>query len=329
MELDAGSLAKVRYLDQNVAHGRAIQLLPFWDGVAWTVWRPTADGLQELHPRGAARTDYVAVEAASPNDIHMPFIEFIWQRVNIGDVLSFLDRIRDDVHHLGTNLAKVDHFFDSRSSLGLGVGAFVATELEYLFTLCRSLLDLIQELIAKAWMHVRLTDPQMEGKRRPLPKTLRKVLLDGSDQPKSSDQIREQFEVPPALAHAYAMVAPFFAKLRSFRDAVVHGGTSVDLVVCTERGFCVSKSRLPFRLFDIWKPEHAFNDQAYSLRPFISHLAVATIDACNALVEGLARQVIFAPELAPGYSVFIRGIHNEALIRAKRLCDGDEEPWWG
>jgi hypothetical protein len=327
MEASASILSKISYLDVQAVGDRVVGLLPLWNGRTWTLWIPAADGLLEMHPLDATQAEYVASEAAGETDILLPFLDLLWQRCSWSDVVPSLTRIRDDLYNLGAALAKIDHFFEMRDTIGLGVGRFVCTELEYIFAVCRSLLDLVQEAVSTLWGRVRLIDSVADGKKGALPRSLRKVVVE-SERLRSSEEIREKFLTPAPLSEAYATIAPFFSNLRRFRDAVLHGGTSVDLVVSTERGFCVSPKRLPFRLFDIWRPEHAFNTEAYSLRPFVAHVVATTIDACDRIVAGLAQEIVFPAEIAPGYRVFLRGMHNAQLIRAKRLSDGEGDVWW-
>ena len=230
---DLGEAAK-REMD-----GRVLEAMPVWDGEQWTIWLPIGGGgLRPMHPTAALQTDYLARMAAHANDVSFPFLEFLWQRASWPDVIQVLKRLRRDVRNFATCLAKFDHYYSTRSVLGSGASTFVETEIEYLFTLSRSIFDLLQEVIVCIGANVELCDPLAGGRKVVLPKFFRKVVLKDDAAVPAAD-IQSRFQLRPGLAESYASIAQFFAQVRRFRDDVVHRGTSVELVFVTERGFCV------------------------------------------------------------------------------------------
>jgi hypothetical protein len=328
--LHRDELAKVSYLDTSRLGERTVALLPLWDGLQWRVWIPDKDKLIELHPGNAMQADYVALEKASESDLWFGFLDFLWRRASWPPVLTLIERIRADIHNLGTALAKIDHFFAGRKEIGFGVGAFVQTEIEYLFMLSRSLFDLIHQLIGFVWSKkVILDDSAAEKKRkqRALPESFADVVLEGNSRVRTAADLKEKYAFTALLADAYQEAGPFFANMRTFRDEVAHGGTSPDIIYVTDRGFCVDPTRKPFASFDIWSEASRFNERLSCLRVFLAHLVFTSIDRCSALVDGLARSVTFPPDLAPGYKVFVRGPHNHALATAQAISEGGD-PWW-
>ncbi|WP_437304842.1 hypothetical protein [Sorangium sp. So ce388] len=330
MELTRDILRVVPYLDIDTIGARRVKLMPMWDGSRWHLWLPGPNGLTLMHPPEAFETDYVARQAARGTDLVIPFVDLMWQRASWAEVCPQISSISADFHNLGTSVAKIDHFFATRKDLGLAATTFVKTELEYIFMLSRSVFDLLQEVVATIWnTYVQLTDEASEARRRSrkLPKTFSKTVLIEKKGAKSPDELVREYVLPPGVADAYSAAAPFFIAVRRFRDAVVHGGKDVRLLYSTEKGFCIQKHMREFADLPIWREEHAFNENIVSLLPLIAYVVLGTIEACNNVMLAFAREIVLPPEIAPGYRVFIRGPHNDALIWMQEVANG-ASPWW-
>ena len=324
-------LQKVTYLDVRNLDDRTVKLMPLWDGVDWHMWFETPIGLVQGKVVDTAEGDYVAKTAAKDTDLFIPFVHLMWQHASWRDICPLILAISDDFHNMGTSVAKLRHFFDFRSKIpSSGANRFALTELEYLVTLTRTVFDLLQEMIAAIWKtRVKLLDESAETYRRahPLPETFSKIVLHNKQQLKTADEIEEQYGLPRPLAEQYAKVAPFFSQLRQIRDNVVHGGSGFSFIFDTERGFCVNPKVRPFSVFNGWRPEHYYNENIVSVVPWIADTILRTIDACNGLIGTFASIVQLPPAIAPGYSIFVRGPHNEALTELLKVNAG-ASPWW-
>ena len=95
----------------------------------------------------------------------------------------------------------------------------------------------------------------------------------------------------------------------------------------TEKGFCVSPQSKYFEDFP-WKPEHYYNENIVSRRPWIANAVLGTIEACSEIMFALASEIRFPDPIAPGHLVFIRDPSNEALIRLLNVHQG-RLVWWG
>src|SRR4051812_17234914 len=129
LRLSNTALSKIPYLDVLSIQGRYVNLMPLWDSGRWRAWLPAGDDVREVEAHGAEQLDYVAHERASPTDVIIPFIEFMWQYGSWPDVVHLIPRARSDIHNLATSLAKIDHFFQTRDVIGQGVAHFVQTEI--------------------------------------------------------------------------------------------------------------------------------------------------------------------------------------------------------
>jgi hypothetical protein len=317
---------------EHLVDGRTVNVMPLWDGNNWRMWVPTPEGFIEGKMADTTDGDYVGVGAARENDLYIPFIELMWQRASWPDVCPLITSIADDFHNMGTSLAKLRLFFDCSSKLQpLSAGQFAATELEYMVILARTVFDSLQEIVRTIWKTVKLTDPTLEERHRRaaiLPKSFADVLF-RDNKLQSAVEIEERFVLPAPLAQQYATVAPFFLELRKARDRVVHGGSTVGFVFKTERGFCINPKLAPFSSFDGWRPEHYYNENIASILPWVGHIVIRTVDACNAIMNTFASIILLPPEIAPGYHIYVRGPHTDAIVEALRIYKGEAPPWWG
>jgi hypothetical protein len=212
----------------------------------------------------------------------------------------------------------------------VAVPDFAETELEYLVILTRSVFDLLQEAISLMWEnHVLLLDPEQERlrKQRSLPDTFSRIVLVEKQQARTAAQIETKFGVSPTLAAAYEQVTPFFFELRRFRDRIVHSNGGSGRIYVTERGFCVSNDSTIYRQFGGWSVDHRYNENLVSVLPWMAHVILRTIGACNHLTEAFVRTITPQPPIAPGYRVFVRGPATDALINVLDVFQGGSS-WW-
>jgi len=325
-------LRTVIYLDTRQLGDRTVNLMPLWDGTRWHVWFRTPNGFLEGNVVDVIESDYVGVAAAKPSDLFIPFVHLMWQHASFPETSPLISAICDDFHNMGTSVAKLRHFFGCRHSLPRGgASRFASTELEYLAVLTRTVFDLLQEMISVMWRDkVLLHDKTADDYRRghALPETFSKVVLQDKGSLKSADVIEAQYRLPRPLAEQYANRAPFFLELRDLRNRVVHGGTGFKAIYDTERGFCVNPKSPPFASFNGWIPDHNYNDTLASILPWIADLILQTMNACTSLMSTFASVIQLPPEIAPGYRVFVRGPHTEALAELLQIHSG-ASPWWG
>jgi hypothetical protein len=168
-KITADDLRTVTYLDVTVLGDRAANLMPLWDGARWHMWLPGPHGLVNTEPIDAVQVDYVAKEPADKSDLLIPFVHLMWQRASWPEVCPLIRAICEDFHNMGTSIARLRLFFDSREALAGGLASrFAATELEYLIILARTVFDLLQEMASRIWqVRVRLSDESAERPSQP------------------------------------------------------------------------------------------------------------------------------------------------------------------
>jgi len=323
-------LRKLPYLDVDALGGRTLKLMPLWDGTSWKMWADTDYDLIELKIVDTLESDYVAHTAAKESDLFIPFIHLMWQRLSYTEIAPLISAISDDFHSMGTSVAKLRFFANSSPGIHGQLHRFASTELEYLVTLARGVFDLVQEIISWIWKHrVRMVDPEEEKFRasQTLPETFSKLVLVEKARLRTGEEIQARFGLPKLLADEYGSIAPFFASIRTVRDRIVHGGGGFNGIFETERGFCVDPKRAPFNSFPGWLPCHYYNQNIVSILPWVAYVILQTIDTCNRLVDCFCQIMQPPREIAPGYTIFVRGPHNQAIVDLLTVHSGGS-PWW-
>jgi hypothetical protein len=213
--------------------------------------------------------------------------------------------------------------FDHSGDNARDTGRMVVTEIEYMFLTCRSIFDLLQEVIVALWSKVRI--PNQDAKKANLPSTYRKMVL-RDEKPMSKEEIANRFRLPEGIAAIYASSAPFFTWLRSYRDLVAHSGHTPDKVFITEKGFAISKEDRPFRDMEIWCEANSLPNQLGSVLSVMGHLLATTFATCDLFAEAFSKTIQFPPPVAPKHHIFVCGPHLHNLASLNELVQ--KRPWY-
>jgi hypothetical protein len=323
-------LKQVPHLNLGDLGDRQINLMPLWDGETWHSWIPTEDKIVRMPMQGLVEGNYLAKAVQTESDLFIRFVDLMWQRASWPEIVPLVIAIEDDFCNMGTSITKLKHIFQTQKLLPQGAPrTFAATELEYLIILCRTVFDLLHEMISRIWnMRVCLLDPDAERRRksRKLPTDSFARICLKEDSPLTVEEIEQRFRLPKALAEQYVLAAPFFVELRKLRTVVVHGGTELVHIVETERGFCIGKNSPLLRAIPC-KFTHEYNEHLVSILPLLSAMIVQTIDTCNSLVNAFARIIPLPGRIAPAYHVFVRGPNTKALLEVLEIHNGGPA-WW-
>lgn len=312
------------YLNVEALAGRQIPLHTFHDGNRWNVWHPIEHGL--LQPlqvfEDISETVYIALKPVHSSDAYFKFFNFIHKHVDIRTSLPFINALTSDIFNIGTSLKKLDLFRSLGKDLG-GRSRIVSTELEYLLVVCRSIFDLLQEIICRIWKEIEITGSSI--KKQELTNYFSKMVLSGQEVI-SSQKIQEKYGLPPSLAIWYSECAPFFCELRNARDKIVHQPSDVPLLYIMDDGFIGvnSVSSLFSKMID-W-PENALkNGTIGSLNYFIANFICKTLDACEKFAIAFIQEIDIYPDFAPNHSFFLRSHHMSSLMGIYNILELD--PW--
>jgi hypothetical protein len=309
--IDIRELTAIPYLDVANLNGRTISSLMFHDAGSWRTWIAAGDRLIEVRAWPAESFYFSKVEA-NPNDIAFHFLDFMAQHASFPQVTLALSGISDDIFNLSASLAKIEHLHATRDAIGHGCHRMATSEVEYVFLVCRSIFDLLQEIASKLWETITLTDASIE--KKPLMKSFN-AMTRYKGKPVTREILARRFGLPDSFADFYVKWQGFFELLRGFRDNVVHHGSQVQTIFNDEKGFMIAKSLRPFGDMDMWRDNERLPNEVVPLMPALGVVIYKTLAACEDFSRTLSTIIKFPPPIAPGMHLFMRGYFNESLTR--------------
>jgi hypothetical protein len=299
---------------------RGEQYRDWGDESDWYIWVTSPNGLQRV--RGfPERSLYFGKQVESSHDIYIPFFSFYTQSALFPDVQTLVSRLLVDVRHLSTSMSKIG-LFDYLSRNGnLNPDQFVKSEVEYIFTTCRSMYETLYFVIKNTWGHIEI----LEGGKQELPKKFGDVALDSDGNPEDLTYLKEELELPDKLAEYFVDAAEDFANIRDARDKIIHHGKSLRTIFLAEDGLAVKIDEELFEGFDVWSDEQINENNLAPIWPIIAYVQRATFDALNNYVASLTDSITFPDPIAPDYTVFLRGDTIRYLPYLGYLIEVD--PW--
>jgi len=199
MSIKQSELTKIPFIDSKNIGGRVLTTLIFFEEGEWQLWLPLQTGLERFKGE-PAEADYFARTQERDTDIYLDFLNFMTQRACWADAMRFIDGIRNDIHNLGASLGKLQLFHSSSTDKHQEVRRFASTEVEYIFGICRSLFDLLQEVIVTLWQKIELKDKSL--KKCNLKKSFSRMVL-YDERLMTIEKIQTRFHVPIELASFY------------------------------------------------------------------------------------------------------------------------------
>jgi len=324
-KIEHSNLTKLPYislLTSDKICNRIIPIFPIWENQEWKT--PILFGNKiDMITAVPAKSDYIAKEIENSNtDIYLPFFNFFYKFITFPDLMHYFDCLSNDIHNLFKSIAKVDMFF-KLGNKDSEIGDFIATEIEYIVILCKSLFDLLQIIISHIWKNVKLV--KGENKKN-LPETFRKMIYKDK-QILSKQEIIEKYNIPEVLANYYSNIAPFYEKLKIFRDKIVHQGKISETIFVLEIGFAILNSSFLYSDYkELLIKEFAYNDRLYSIRPILYHWITNTINSCNLFSETISKIIKFSESLIKDYNIYTRSYYIKNYLKMKEELKNN--PWW-
>lgn len=316
--MNISKLSTIPYLDLSNLHGRFISTLMFYDSGVWRMWITAGDQLLEVKA-WPAETFYFSVEPESPFDICFHFLDFIAQRASFYELQKPILGLRDDVFNISASIAKISHLHATRDIIGAGVSRMVVIEVEYLFSVCRSIYDLLQEIASALWETISIHDSSV--KKKPLKETFSKMVL-FQGRSSTETELTERFGLPQPIAAYYVRNAEFFMTLREFRDNIIHRGSQVQTIFSSDAGFLVHHSLKPFSNMNVWSDEEKQPNDLVPLLPAIGIVIHKTLCACEDFSSTIEKIIQFPEPIVPSMKFFMRGYFNETF--SSTLRDANE-----
>jgi hypothetical protein len=303
----AEELQKIPFLAKPITMDRLIPCLYFYVEGEWHCWLVAGPELHKIK-MFPVESNYFGDKPERETDQLFPLLDFIAQRALVPEVGMFFYGIWNDYQSLAATLAKLKLFFEMKGGK-YEVRRFVQTEAEYIILVCRSLFDLLQEMISVYWSRIAFPDK----KTKKLPKSFADVVRAG-DTVRSASDIQAKYDLPEPMAQWYAKHADFFLKLRAMRDRLVHSGANaVEMLFVADNGFAISKELRPFCDLYQWPEGCEILNGLVPLRPVLCLLIQRVLDACCDFAAMIQTLVQFPTEMAPGLRLYSRGCFDQEL----------------
>lgn len=313
------SVANIPHLNHAQLDGRFISTVHFWHDGVWTLYLETEEGMRAI-PAWPAEGFYFGKSAQAETDFKLHFLDFTAQRACYLGLEKPILGIRDDLFNMGASVAKIKLLHDTKAQNSLGVTRMVATEVEYIYSLCRGIYDLLQEYASKLWEMYKPAEPtKQKGKNQPkmyptLPNSFAEMALNNGT-PRSVAELTAKYRIPIDWASIYVFHADFFADIRRFRDNVVHNGSYVGSVFDSDYGFLIRKDKRPFNTFkfDLWKEEEVYENDVAPLMPALGQVIFRTLVTLEDFAKMLEQNFEFHEPVAPGFTFYMRGYYDKEL----------------
>lgn len=290
------------------AGGRFLASLTFYANGRWRMWMPVENEKYVEVQAWPAEASYFANAPEEITDFGMLFFDFIAQYANYTELMRPFSALQDDINNLSAAIAKLNLIAENRNLSG--VSRMAATEVEYILLVCRSIFDLMQELLAKLWTKIQLTDPKIQ--KRMIRSSFADIALHGGTL-RTAEAISEKFFLPAPLADCYARHAPVFVKIRQYRDNLVHRGQQVQAIFVDSKGFSIARGLGPFVNPQIWRDEEVEANNIVPLLPVLGLIIHGTLAACEDFASVFVRHFRLLEPIVPGMRLFMRGYFDGAM----------------
>ena len=323
MKISKEHLSQVSYIKIDKFDDRIIPLQPCYLGNSeWELWQPTDEGMIRLQMVDVSDACYFGAEPARQTDIYLDFVNTIIKQFYFKEIMHFERGIVEDINNLSTSVSKINLFHSIwRQDKTKISRRFVTTEIEYVFSVCRSLFDLLQEVISKAWCRFQYSDESK--KKKNLKQAFSKMVL-ADNKLLTAEEISERFLLPQELGDFYHRNGLFFCWLRSYRDKIIHSGHNIQPVFITDEGFAISTDLEPFDGLHIWNITKLQNNRLGSVRALLAYAILNTIHAFEDFSSLLKAIMLLPPDVAPNHKVFIRGENAQVLKELESYLNGAE-----
>jgi len=327
--IPTNELYRLPFVDKPPTDGRRVLLQPYFDTANrdWHLYFEVEPGkLGRIAGGEPVYGGYLSRDIADRNrDIELPFVTLITQHLSFPKVHGRLRAIESDFHQCAAVLEKYRLLWQYRPASGLHTSFLIASELEYLLLLIRSLYDLVHAVVAKIAGLLVVLDGSNRKIAKQLPESFRAVAMQGNEL-RSGDDIVATYKLPPALANWYVAEAPAFRELRRLRDGIAHHGRTVPTLFELPEGLALDASDSMWSEFLIWPSEMRINGKFGSVRALFAALVLNAVSATTRLDEALRACVQLPDAIGTDVRSFLRSPFGAQLVR---LLDILAAPWEG
>lgn len=309
------NIEKVFYRNKNIDFTkRILPILPAVDddGVFKIFFKDDIKDEIIIIPGGRpVEANYLAKNPLDSKHINYPFIDLLIKKAYLPGIERQVNAVVNDIHNLSASIRKIEiYFLIYRYDKDVtATNRFVLTELEYIFSTCRSLFDIFQKVARKLWDNLTL-----DTKKGGFPESFADVVYKKGDELNSREELLNKYGMPELWADFYYKYSDIFSKIRNFRNIVLHKGFTPSHVYCTDKGFAVPFNDEYYSTFDAWKECTLLPNELAPLKPIVAKIILATLTAMIEFSQVFAKTIAMPDDVAPKYNIYIAGPHVEKLL---------------
>jgi len=320
-------LNEIPFITHVPQDGRKIMLLPWHttDVVCWHMYAPIApENFIRMQVVNVSSGIYLAESPAATSDLEFPLATLVVQHLSFPTVLPSLNCIVDDLHLLSASLAKIE--LVKKFETNKGVASFlIESELEYQFTLVRSMYDVMQKMVKRVAKLLHTEDKKAMFAE--LPDSFATMALDG-DRVRNEDELVAKYALAKPIAAFYFVHSRRFQQFRSIRVDIEHHGKRLPTVFETGRGFGIStRGSSSWSDLEVWKQHELLPNDIGSVRALSGFLARSIIDVLNDFNSAFLAVIpvnALPPAVSKGYRVFLT---NPLIGQLSKLDAIAASPW--
>ena len=277
----------------------------------WQTWFPNAGRIYPIKVIDLCEGVYFGNAAAAPHDLHLNALNLIAQKAFISGTERPFFGIWDDLYNIAASVAKLDLVMTHHSEFRDQLGRMVVTEVEYLAIQCRSIFDYLQKILKILWSTVKFIDGTLPAQT--LPDSFGDMVI-SDGKPRTSLEIESKYKILTPLAIAYAKHAPFFANLRTMRDAIVHKASQTPSIFVTENGAKIESTLWPFCTMTTWRQDEFAPNKLVPLKPALGAMVYRTLLAAEELVMTFSSVIDLGLPICPNLALFLRAASGASLV---------------
>lgn len=143
----------------------------------WFMLVPNSSGgFDWVYAESISSTYFGAECADDDRDIVIDFLDIYYQFLSWPDVMGIIPDIIEDIRNMSACISKIAIYQAMSKESTSHLRRFVITEIEYLFSVCRSLYDLLQFVIKNTWNKLQI---EGEPTKTTLPSAFSDMVLHG------------------------------------------------------------------------------------------------------------------------------------------------------
>ena len=249
------------------------------------------------------------------SDIYIGLLDIISRQYSYNVMSNILMGLKNDIINMSVYIEK--YFLLNKNYLEnkeIMISSILKTDLECFFGNTRSIFDLINNIIVVLYK---------KRYKKNMPDSFRKLVE------KDQVQLRSKYGLQDPMINLLNKWKSFFIDIRVIRDAIYHGGLSIESVFCFKDGFAFSlnDNALPIKIFkslNEWDTNKMKKNQMVSFLALISYINTQMLLFLGDFSKALLQSVPPHNSITKNMKLFLRGPYIHHLNNLNLYL---ENPW--